>query len=369
MEFLRKLKKFHMLSAALSLLVVIPVVVLAFNFSQDFEEPHAKIGFIITGDIHTPGWNGSHYDGIKKACDDFGVELLVKDNVKENSGQCPKAIDELVKEGAGMIFLASYSYPMEVQNIIAAYPNVAFATISAEIHGRNLSSYFVRMYQGRYLSGALAGMKTKTNVVGYVAAMSNTEVNRGINAFTLGVKRVNPNAKVVVIWTGNWKDEVTEMLNAERLIKEAGADVLTYHQNEDATGIVAERLDTDFIGFNAILNGYSEHYLTSVICRWDLYYADIIQRYLKGEINSVDNYWVGIDRGAVMLSDYSPAVSEEMISRIEFLKAELINDYLIFSGEIYDNQGNLRCRDNEAISDDTLLEDVNWLVKGVEVIE
>lgn len=373
MGFLRKLKKFHMLAAALGLLILVPVVVLIFNFSKDFEEPHEKIGFIITGNIHTPGWNGSHYDGIKKACDKFGVELLVKDNVRENSGRCVEAIHELVQEGAGMIFLASYGYPMEVQNIIAAYPNVAFATISAEVHVRNLASYFVRMYQARYLSGALAGMKTKTNVIGYVAAMSNTEVNRGINAFALGVKRVNPDAKVVVMWTGDWNDESTEMFHAERLIKEAGADVLTYHQNEDAAGIVAERLGTDFIGYNAILNGYSEHYLTSVICRWDLYYADIIQRYLKDEINSVKNHWLGMEKSAsssvVTLSTYSKSVNPEMVARLSVLEQELINNRLIFSGEIYDNQGNLRCREGEAISDNKLLEDMNWLVEGVEVLE
>lgn len=373
MGFLRKLKKFHMLAAAIGLLIVIPVIVLIFNFSKDFEEPHEKIGFIITGNIHAPGWNGSHYDGIKKACENFGVELLVRDSVKENSGQCTDAIHELIKEGAGMIFLASYGYPREAQNIIAAYPNIAFATISAEVNVRNLASYFVRMYQARYISGALAGMKTETNVIGYVAAMENTEVNRGINAFTLGVRRVNPSAKVVVMWTGDWKDEKTEMEHAERLIKEAGADVITYHQNEDAAGIVAERLGVDFIGYNAILNGYSEHYLTSVICRWDLYYSDIIQRYLKGEINSVKNHWLGIEKSSsssvVTLSTYSKVVSPEIVAQLSVMEQELLNNRLIFSGEIYDNQGNLRCRAGEAISDNTLLEDMNWLVEGVEVLE
>lgn len=373
MEFLSKLKKFHMLATAVGLLVVIPICVLVFNFGRELEEPREKIGFIITGDINAPGWNGSHYNGIKKACEDFGVELLVRSNVEENTGQCPAAIRDLVQNGAGMIFLASYAYAMEVKDLVAEYPNVAFASISAEVHARNMTSYFVRMYQARYLSGALAGMKTKSNVIGYVAAMSNTEVNRGINAFTMGVQRVNPNAKVVVMWTGAWQNEAVEMEHAERLIREAGADVLTYHQNEDATGIVAERLGVDFIGFNAILNGYSEHYLTSAICRWDLYYDDVIQRYLKGELNVLKNHWFGVEQGsdynALTLSTYSPAVTNEMDLQIRALKNELVSNYLIFSGEIYDNQGNLRCRGDEVISDNTLLESMNWLVKGVEVLE
>ena len=363
------IKNFNLLVAIAAFLIIVLPAMMFLNFNEEFAERKEKIGFIILGDITIPGWNESHYKGIKAACEEFGAELLVRDKVKENSGQCTEAIKDLINNGAGMIFLASYSYSIEAQNIIGEYPHVAFATNSAEVHAKNMTAYFARMYQARYLSGALAGMRTKSNVIGYVAAMSNTEVNRGINAFTLGVQRTNPQAKVVVMWTGAWQDEKIEAQHAERLIKEAGADVLTYHQDEDATAQVAEKFGADFIAYNAILDTKSEHYLTSVICRWDLYYADMIQRYLKGEINSVKNHWLGIERGAVMLSEFSPAVTEKMITRLNSLKQELINGNLIFAGEIYDNTGKIRCAAGEAISDDTLLEDINWLVKGVEVLE
>lgn len=363
------IKNFNLLVAIAAFLIIVLPAMMFLNFNEEFAERKEKIGFIILGDITIPGWNESQYKGIKAACEEFGVELLVRDKVKENSGQCTEAIKNLVNNGAGMIFLASYSYSIEAQNIIGEYPHVAFATNSAEVHAKNMTAYFARMYQARYLSGALAGMRTKSNVIGYVAAMSNTEVNRGINAFTLGVQRTNPQAKVVVMWTGAWQDEKIEAQHAERLIKEAGADVLTYHQDEDATAQVAEKFGADFIAYNAILDTKSEHYLTSVICRWNLYYSDMIQRYLKGEINSVKNHWLGIERGAVMLSEFSPAVTEEMITRLNSLKQELVNGNLIFAGEIYDNTGKIRCAAGEAISDDTLLEDINWLVKGVEVLE
>ena len=369
MKHLQKLKNFNLIAAIFSFLILTPLIMVIFNFSYELEERREKIGFIILGDIKVAGWNKSQYDGIKTACDELGAELIVRDKVKENSGQCTEAIKNLIANGVGMIFLASYSYSREAQNLVGEYPHIAFATNSAEVHAKNMTAHFVRMYQARYLSGALAGMKTKSNVIGYVAAMPNTEVNRGINAFTLGVQRTNPQAKVVVMWTGSWQNEKIEAQHAERLIKEAGADVLTYHQDEDATAQVAEKFGADFIAYNAILNTKSEHYLTSVICHWNLYYADMIQRYLKGELNSVKNHWLGIDRGAVALSDYSPAVTQKMISRIDSLKQELINGNLIFMGKIYDNTGKIRCEAGEAISDDTLLEDINWLVKGVEILE
>ena len=344
------------------------LIVLAFGFGRE-EEEQTKIGFITIGDIREAGWNASQYEGIKTAAEKFGARLLVRDHVRENSGECPAAIRELIDEGAGMIFLASYSYSSEARELVEEYPGIAFATNSAEVHARNMTAYFVRMYQARYLSGALAGLRTKTNTIGYVAAMPNSEVNRGINAFALGVRRTNPAAKVVVIWTGAWQDEEKEMVNAERLIQERGADVLTYHQDEDAVCRAAEKYGVDFIGYNALLTGYSEHYLTSVVCRWDLYYIDIVQRYLKGELNTVKNHWMGIDRDAVSLSEFSPAVAPDTVRQVEALRQELASGGLIFAGEIYDNQGILRSAADEVICDDVLLERVNWLVQGVEVLE
>lgn len=348
MKILLKLKNFHLLISALVFLILIPTVFFLFNFASEFEERREKIGLIILGNINVPGWNKSHYKGIKTACEDFGLELIVRDNVPENTGQCIAAIKDLAAEDVGMIFLASYAYSSEVQDLVESYPHIAFATNSAEVHAKNMTSYFARMYEARYLAGALAGMKTKSNVIGYVAAMPNTEVNRGINAFTLGVRKVNPSAKVVVMWTGSWQNERIERLHAQKLIEEAGADVLTYHQDEEEVGRVAEKYGVDFIAYNSILSGYSSHYLASIVCHWNLYYSEMIQRYLKGELNSVENYWIGLERNAVTLANYSAAVDEEMIFQLEKMQQDILNDYLIFSGEIRDNQGNIRCRVGEA---------------------
>ena len=344
------------------------IFILIFDFENNQESTHDKIGFIILGDIQEAGWNASHYNGIKEACNQLRLELIYRDNVKENSGQCPLAIEELIAQGAGMIFLASFAYPDEVKDFVKKYPKISFATNSTKGYTRNMTSHFVRMYEGRYLCGALAGMRTKSNVIGYVAAIPTAEVNRGINAFTLGVQRVNPNAKVVVMWTGDWQDEKVEAAHTERLIKEVGADVLTYHQDEATTADVAEKFGVDFIGYNSLLEGYSDHCLTSQLCRWDIFYQDVIKRHLKGELNVIKNHWVGIQNNVIVLSDYSDLVTPEMRERISFLRQELMSGMLIFSDEIYDNQGNLRCEKKEAISDDALLE-IDWLIKGVEVIE
>lgn len=351
-------------------IVVSIVYMLIFAFDMEPDKRNDKIGFIILGDINEAGWNASHYNGIKAACEEFGLKLLVRDHVKENSGQCPAAVEDLVAKGAGAIFLVSFNYASEVRDIMDKYPNISFVNTSAFEHARNLTSCFARMYQGRYLAGVLAGMRTKSNIIGYVAAMPNAEVCRGINAFALGAQRVNPDVRVLVMWTNSWQNEVVETAHAQQLIEKYGADILTYHQDEDATAQVAEKHGVDFIAYNAHLEGYNEHYLATIICHWDLFYKDILQKYMKSELFSIRDNWIGVQEGIITLSDYSDLVTPHMRSVINSAQNEILyNNNLIFYDEIYDNQGNLRCGKNQVIYDKELLSNIDWLVKGVEVVE
>lgn len=364
------LKMNYLLSLGVGILALLIFFVYRFDTELSTKETPEKIGFIILGDVEETGWNGSHYQGIKKACEELGLVLAYRDKVPENTGKCPEAIRELAKENVGMIFLCSYSYAAEVQNLVKEYEDIAFATNSGEAHARNLTAYFARMYQGRYLAGILAGMKTKSNIIGYVAAIPNCEVCRGINAFTLGVKRMNPDARVVVAFTGDWENPPVEREMAYRLVQEVGADLLTYHQDEKTVADAAEEMGVDFIGYNDVLKGYSEHNLTSVICRWDIFYKDILLRYLKGELNTIKNNWVGIDRDAVRLSEFSVSVTPREHAVLHQIRQELASGKeMIFTGNIYDREGNERCREGETISDDALLDSMDWLVKGVDVLD
>ena len=347
-------------------------VILVFTISEfDSGERRAalKIGFVMTGNRNDSGWNGKHYAAVRKVCDEYGFTLLMKENVAENTGACPKAVDELAAEGANVIFLSSFGYPAEMFNLTENYPQISFCGIVAEPTAPNMTAYFARMYQGRYLAGIIAGRRTKSGTIGYVAAMPNAEVNRGINAFALGVQSVNPAARVAVCWTNSWQDAEKESANVRRLVKEAGADVITYHQNQATSADAADALGVDFIGYHERLEGYSEHYLTSVVCRWEKFYGDMMARYLKGELTARKTNWLGVESDVVYLSEYSSVIDDDTRKRVERTQREMLEDRRIFAGEIYDNEGKLRCGADEVISDDILLTRMDWLVKGVNVLD
>ncbi len=267
------------------------------------------------------------------------------------------------------IILSSYNYSSEVKDIVKKYPNIVFYGNSSEYHDTNLTSYFVRMYQARYLAGIVAGQKTESGVIGYVAAMSNNEVNRGISAFTLGVRSVNPEAEVVVSWTGDWDDETAEKKAAKNLVENAGADILTYHQNQTNVIHMAEELGVYSIGYHEALDNQSERYLMSVVCDWEKVYKELVKSFLSGKANEKENYWIGLEADAVGLSAYSGEVTEKIRQTVEDAKGKILLGTEVFSGVIYDTEGKLRCGEKEMISDEVLLERFDWFAEGVRFYE
>lgn len=354
-----------LMSAGLILLIILGFIL----FTGYQREKVSKVGLIITGSVDEIGWNGAHYQGVKYACEELGAELLVKEHILEGTGDCEEAVHELISKGAGMIILSSYGYSEEVKDTVGMYPDVAFYGISAEYYADNMTSYFGRIYQARYLSGILAGMKTQSNKIGYVASMPNIEVIRGINAFTLGVKKGNPDAMVHVIWTQNWDDKEKETEATRELIDEVGADVITYHQNKDYVAKAADEAGVYSIGYHEKAENLSEKHLTAVIWNWNELYFKIVREYMQGKANSIKRHWFGMDTDVVALAEYSTLVEEDISACIESVKNELYAGKDVFSGIIYDREGQLRCKEGESISDEVLLEKMEWYVDGVVIYE
>ncbi len=361
-----KMKQYGLL--ILAAIVLIVIIVLIFTIGTGKKDT-TKVGLIITGSVDDAGWNGMHYQGVSAACEKLDAELLVKENVPEGTGRCAEAVEELVKEGAEMIILSSYAYPAEVQATVQEYPEISFYGISAEYYAPNMTSYFGRMYQARYLAGIVAGMATDSGVIGYVAAMPNSEVNRGINAFTLGVKSVNENATVNVVWTDTWEDAQKEEAAATLLIEEAGADVLTYHQNQHNVAMTADEAGICSIGYNAAAEGLSDKYLTAAIWDWNALYYQIVREYMQGKANTVKRHWFAIDTEVVGLAEYSVLVDDATKEMVENARQKMYGGEDVFSGVIYDNTGELRCDEGELVSDEILLEKMDWFVDGVVIYE
>lgn len=349
-------------------MLVVGIVAMIFLFRAVKKVEDTKVGAVFIGVSDDEGWNQSHYQGIKQACDKHSINMYTKMNVPEEEGTIKKAVSELVNSGCSVIFLTSYGYGEYLDDLAADYPRVAFYSISGDADKGNCMSYFARMYQVRYLSGIVAGDVSESKILGYVTAVPIPETVRAINAYALGAQKADPSVQVLVNFTGGWDDRDKEEAAAAMLM-DAGADVITFHEDRPYAIDYADRAGAYTTGYDYVSGDYSDRFLTAAVFNWDILYTRIMDDYLSGRANFSRNYWMGLSEGAVSLYPYSPLVPEKTRTLVSTEEDRIKTWRDVFSGEIYDNTGTLRCGADERIGDDELFNVIDWYVEGVKIIE
>ena len=196
------------------------------------EEDRLQVAFIYVAEISDVGWTYSHDQGrimLENAISDVILETTFVTLVPEGPESEP-IFRQFAEQGYDLVIGTSFGYGEAIHKVAADYPQTQFVHISGMETAPNVSTLFGRIYQPRYLSGLVAGATTETNIIGYVAAFPIPEVIRGINAFTIGVREVNPEAKIHVVWTNSWFDPQKERAAAESLLA-LNVDVIAQHQD------------------------------------------------------------------------------------------------------------------------------------------
>ncbi len=322
--------------------------------------------FILVGPVGDAGWNWAHDQGRQYAESTTGATTLFVENVPENAEAFKEiAIDFIENEGANIIFGTSFGYMDPMEDLSADYPDVVFEHASGfKRNDTNFGNYFGRMYQPRYLSGMAAGAVTESGQLGYVAAFPIPEVIRGINAFTLGARAVNPNAEVHVAWTFTWFDPAVEGDSAKALL-EAGADVIAMHQDSTAAGLAAQDAGARWVAYNSDMRNFApDAFVTAPIWNWGPRYASIIEAVADGSYQPGE-YWGGMNDGIVQLAELADDVPADAASQISAAADQIRSgDWDVFTGEIRDQAGAIRVADGETLDDGSML-GMDWFVEGV----
>jgi basic membrane protein A len=325
-----------------------------------------KVGFIYVGPVGDGGYTYSHDQGRKAIEKELGVKTTFKENVPEDKAEVKKVIDGLVDEGYNVIFATSFGHMDGVEVAAKEYPNVKFFHCSGyKSNGTNFVNYFGRIEQARYLSGIVAGMKSKTGKIGYVAAMQIPECVRGINAFTLGVKSVNPQAVVKVTWTNTWYDPAKEKEAAKALLDQ-GADVIAQHQDTAGPQVAAQEKGVFSIGYNTDMKDAApKAYMTAPIWNWGTYYVSQVKAIKEGTWKA-ENYWGGMKEGVVELAPLTANAPEGAKEKVEAAKADILSGKnKILVGPLKDQTGAVKVAEGKAMTDDEWLS-MDWFVEGVE---
>jgi len=363
------MNKKKIVALLMSFVMLLSVILTGCSGEKKAEEPaksdeKMKVGFIYVGPIGDGGWTYSHNEGRLYLEKELGVETIYKESVPEGP-EVEKIMRDMIDQGAKVIFATSFGYMDYVKKVAKEYPDVKFMHCSGYKQSENMTNYFGREYQARYLSGIVAGMKTQTDKIGYVAAFEIPEVVRGIDAFTLGVRSVNPDAKVVVRWTHTWYDPVTEKDAANSLLDE-GADIIAQHQDTAGPQQAAQERGAFSIGYNTDMKAMApKAYLTAPIWNWGPYYVEQVKAAMDGTWKS-DSYWGGMETGTIQLAPMTELVPAEAVAKVQEIEAKIKDgSFEVFSGPIKDNEGNLKVKEGEKLTDEQMLT-IDWFVEGVE---
>jgi basic membrane protein A len=325
-----------------------------------------KVGFIYVGPPGDGGYTYQHDQGRKYLEEQLKVKTITKENVKEDKSEVRKVIDGMVDEGANVIFSTSFGFMDGTEEAAKAYPNVKFLHASGyKSNTTNFVNYFGRIEEPRYLAGMVAGLKTKTNKIGFVSAFEIPECVRGINAFTLGVQAVNPNAKVIVKWAHTWYDPAIEKQAALALLDQ-GADVLTQHLDSPAVQQAAEEKGAFSVGYNSNMEDKApKAYMTSAVWNWGPYYVDQVKKIQDGTWKA-ENYWGHMKDGVVDIAPLTANAPAGAKEKVEKAKADILSGKLnVFAGPIKDQAGKERVASGKALTDEEQLS-MDWFVDGVQ---
>ena len=401
--------------------VLIAILAIGVGYYLWFYAPAAsaaakiKAGWIYVGPIGDYGWTHAHDQGRKIVDEKYDwLETIYQENVSE--ADCPRIIDRMItEENCDVVFTTSFGFMDATIEAGEKYPDKMFFHCSGYKRRANVGTYFAEFYQLYYLNGLMAGALTKTNKVGYVAAHPIPEVIRHINAFAIGVKEVNPDAKVYVVWIHEWYDPTKAREAAEALIAD-GCDVLAFTEDSPTVIEVCEEYYAKGQPIYAFSH-YSPMYeygpnvtVSGQLVHWEVIYEDILTKihdgtYTSQNLENVDYWWM-LHEGAVELGcDYDMPINPKfedalkavtvtdtktghgtmsvydlVMLRLEQMKAQPAHvakvedgqlvwelgpvEFDPFTGPLYDQDGNLRVADGERLGHDDLWA-MDWFVDNV----
>ena len=333
-----------------------------------------KVGVLYISDpAEGSGYSYTHDLGIQGMQENLGLssDQIVRKIVDDSDAQATEAsIRECIDEGCNVIFSTSWGYMETTAAMAEEYPDIYFSHGTGyKSNGKNFNNYFGRIYQARYLSGIVAGMNTKSNLIGYVAAQdsSNSEVTGGIDAFAIGVASVNPDAKINVIITNSWYDPEGETQAAQALI-DAGCDVIAQHCDTPNPQLAAEQAGVFGVGYNSDMSKDApKAALTSVMWDWSAYYTQAVESVINGTWDG-SNYFGGMSDGLVNIAPLADFAAEGTQEAIDEATAKIESgDWDVFDGVIETNDGSTVGTEGEHMSDADITGNMNWYFKNVVV--
>jgi basic membrane protein A len=385
------MKKYRLLLGVFVALFLVAVTTAWARGPGQTDEEKLKAGFVYVGPVGDYGWSNAHDVGRKYVEEKLPwLETVYVESVPEADSS--RIIDRLVQEeNCDVVFTTSFGYMDDTVDAGARYPDRHFMHCSGFKQTANVGTYFSELYQMYYLNGLMAGALTKSNKVGYVGAFPIPEVVRHINAYALGVKEANPDARVYVKWIFAWVGPTEAREAAEALIAE-GCDALAF--TEDTPTVVevgqehTERGNQiyTFSHYSPMQEFGVDSVVSGQLVDWGIMYEKILRDLKNGTWSNEDLWWLAADDAAILGGSVDEAINKKFVNELKDIKVDSpdfgqisVYDLVMrrykqvqksreefdpFVGPIYDNKGKLQLKEGEMGTKDQLLS-IDYYVDNV----
>lgn len=320
-----------------------------------------NVGMIYQQDEEISTWTRGHAEGAAHLAAVFPDQVTVREYRHADTPEKTLALlDQAAAEGADLIFTTTPLLLDATLKAAVKYPKVRFLNCSAGTNLSSVRSYYCRIYEGKFVTGMIAGAMAKNDRIGYVASYPILGVPASINAFTLGARMTNPRAQVLLEWS------CLEGNAVEKLVAR-GAKVIS---NRDVPLPNAHYMGLGEYGTYLIDEAGRLCPLASPCWMWGKLYENLVRTVLSGSYDQKKapeaiNYWWGMDSGVidVAMTELVPegirTLADAMMDRIK------TGALLPFQRELTDQDGTLRNDGSRSLSSRELLT-MDYLLEGVE---
>ena len=350
-----------------------------------------KAGFVYVGPVGDYGWSHAHDVGRKFAESKLPwLETVFIESVAESDSA--RIIDRFIQgEKVDVVFTTSFGYMDDTVKAGAKYPDKLFMHCSGFKQTPNVGTYFADLYQTYYLNGLMAGAMTKTNKIGYVAAFPIPELIRHIDAFALGIKAVNPKAKVHVKWIYAWYGPDKAREAAEALIAE-GCDNLAFTEDTPAVIEVGQehtekgRQIYTYSHYSPMHQYGKDSVVSGQLVDWGVMYVKILQDIYDGTWKKDDLWWLIAEKAAILGGSFDNIINPKFVGELKMKMVDTpdfgkisVYDLIVkryeqmkkgpdvfdpYDGPIKDNTGKLKIKAGQRASKGDLLS-IMYYVDGV----
>lgn len=318
-----------------------------------------KVGFVYEKTPQDSEWCYAHELGRQYIDDTFGdqIETYVEENVIPEQND-EAAINRLIEKGCDLIFVTSSAMNMAGLKAAIAHPSVKILDCSLNISHKYIRSYYARMFEAKFITGIIAGSMADDDNVGYIADNPVYGACANINAFALGVKFVNPRAKVYLEWNSIKDNDSEENLAKKNISIISNQDMITPGKSKRKFGLYKA--------------SDSDKHLAMPVWHWGVFYEKLIQSIMSGSWSNDEdgdnvkalNYWWGMSAGVVDLiySESLPSATKRLVKLFEKELKEA--RFRVFEGELKDQQGNIRVEEGKLIDPEHIIT-MDWLLDNV----